>query len=284
MNIQMQNMQNQSPIGVANVNCGEQAKKEAAKEKDKTLCIQFTPNQAQETSLAEKKKDLARKKALKVVKDAFESEQSNVDARKELREENEVLREENYDIISKIKEQKASALEHAETDEEKEQIEKIYAKTIEVNKDINNNLGQIRENIAASREIKKDMLKSQEMFDAKQEEEAIMKDAGKTFISDLVQDGIDYMEEKREEEKEKAEERAEKKEEKEERKEAAKEQELSVENRREEQQPKIEHNDVSYSDLLDSKQSYVNDKLQDIMEENQLIVEDLKGIVVDAVQ
>lgn len=132
----------------------------------------------------------------------------------------------------------------------------------------------------AIRQIKIDRLKSQAMLKAEQTKEEIMEAASKEIIGMLKEDAKEKIDEKAEEIKEAEEKREEKKEEQEERIEAAQEKKSQAEAVSED----IRENIADMTKQMlggDDILSDMDDEIKKLMEEEKLLMEDLKGMTVD---
>ncbi len=132
------------------------------------------------------------------------------------------------------------------------------------------------------KDAKVDQLKSQDMLNAVNAAEDIMEAANKEIKGLLIQDGIDEVNEKAEETAEQIKENAERREEQEERieeaKEERKEQEEIIENSVE--KDRLDMN-VKASANTDAQVKDAQIRIQKIMDENNMINEDIKGIKID---
>ncbi len=167
------------------------------------------------------------------------------------------------------------------TDYQKEAIS-VNNEQIQLKKmlrDAENKLISLTQNIKDS---KVDQLKSQDMLNAVNAAEDIMDAANKEIKGLLVQDGIDEVNEKAEETAEQIKENSERREEQEERieeaKEERKEQEEIIENSVE--KDRLDMN-VKASANTDAQVKDAQIRIQKIMDENNMINEDIKGIKID---
>ena len=132
------------------------------------------------------------------------------------------------------------------------------------------------------KDAKVDQLKSQDMLNAANAAEDIMEAANKEIKGLLIQDGIDEVNEKAEETAEQIKENGEKREEQEERieeaKEERKEQEEIIENSIEKDRLDM-NTKASVNTASQVKDAQV--RIQKIMDENNMINEDIKGIKID---
>lgn len=133
----------------------------------------------------------------------------------------------------------------------------------------------------AVRSIKIDRLKSHAMEDAQKTKEEMLEAASKEIVGMLVDDAKDKIEEKAEEIQEAAEEKKEKEEELEEQIEAAKEKKSQAEAAAEEVRENISDMTEAAAKGDDIVRD-IDDEIQKIMEEEKLLLEDLKGLTIDA--
>ncbi len=131
-------------------------------------------------------------------------------------------------------------------------------------------------------DMKLAQLKSQDMLNARNAADAVLKSSAKEVMGILVQDGVGQIDENMKEEQEKAKEAEEKKEEKEEKIDKAK------ERSRQEREllEKIANADKFEADIstqqdMESSVEDAQKSIQKIIEKNSLVNEDLKGIEID---
>ncbi|MDO5573241.1 MAG: hypothetical protein Q4G60_04590 [bacterium] len=272
-----------------------------------------------------KKREEARKKAMKVVGDAFAGEQkidndladrkSHIDelrdnmnqaqaAMNQIDKEKDQLRE-SKGIAADSEEQKDLELlekrsasmrvgsEVSLTKEEQERLEQIDAKGMTeyqkqamemegykspYRKEISDSKKQIVEENAIIRGVKLERLKSNPMLDATQEADSIMEAADDEIMGMLIQEGRDFIDEKHKEEEEAAKKKAEEEKEKEEQIEAIRED-------KKEQKERVEKNKTEALTEqvldLDQAQTDVKAEVSDIVDKMNLVIEDIKGSVVD---
>lgn len=152
----------------------------------------------------------------------------------------------------------------------------------EVKKDLQTAKLQVAAMKGAITDAKIDQLKSQDMLEASDAADEIMEAAGREILNPLIQEGKDNIDEKMEDEQEKAEEEQEKKEEQQESIEEAKEwRKEQKEIIRGEQEVKMMEADVSQSKQNADDIETVQKSVLKIIEENNLVNEDLKGIEID---
>ncbi len=126
-----------------------------------------------------------------------------------------------------------------------------------------------------------EQMKSQDMSKAQDSAEQIMEAASQAIVGELMQDGVDHIEEAQKEEQEKAEEAAKEKEEQEEKLEQAK------DNREEQQEilegiSEAEHmNQTVPAQQKMEEDNNIKDAIQKIIQDQGLTNEDLKGICID---
>lgn len=127
--------------------------------------------------------------------------------------------------------------------------------------------------------IKKGRLKSHAMADAQKEKDELMIEASKEAAHGMMNEVREKIDEEQAEQKEKAEEKAEKKEAEEELREAIRE---KAEGRKEdEKEPALETVEAEGFIRLDSVKEEVKNEVQKMVNEMNLLVEDLKGAAVD---
>lgn len=135
---------------------------------------------------------------------------------------------------------------------------------------------------ATARKLGIDRLEEHGMVDAQKAKEELMDAASKEIIGMVVQDAKDKIDEKAQEAKEEAEKLEEKKEEQEERVEAAKENRTEAEEQTEATKEKVEE----MTKKMASSEELVADiqaEMKQIIEEQKLLLEEMKGMVVDKV-
>lgn len=133
----------------------------------------------------------------------------------------------------------------------------------------------------AVRQIRVDRLKSRAMLDAQKAKEDIMEAASKEAIGMLKADAKDKIDEKAEEIKEEAKEKEEKKEEQEARVEAAQENKTQAEAVSEQIRESV--SDMTKQVLeADEIELDMDDEIKKLLEEEKLLIEDLKGMNVDS--
>ena len=258
---------------------------------------------------ADKKKEAAKKKALKVVQDAFEKDQAVRDNKDEIKAENASLlteKKDTQDEIKHLEEMKDTMVQNGLSDEEKQELEDIIEDRQKKLNDKNTNTKQqIQENNASVRNIKQDMLKSQDMQKATDQADQINDAASKSFVGSLFKDAVDSMDEKREEEKKQAEEAKEKKDEEQAKIDAAKENAQQAKPESAEQSSGLDRNGNTTTQTgspqasvtqenssqttqpaqqIVSTQDQVQQSLQKLRMEEKLLPEDLKGIVIDQLE
>lgn len=180
------------------------------------------------------------------------------------------------------------------TDEEKKRLEEmgemteyqklsmeLYAQADRWKTQISDNLEKMALDGRSVRLIKVDRLKSHALIDAQKARDEIMEAASKEAMGMLVDDAKEKIDEKAEELQEAAEKREEKEEEQEERIEAAKE-------NREETEAAVEAARENIKDLTENVMKGedivrdIDSEIKKILEEEKLLLEDLKGLNVNA--
>ena len=137
---------------------------------------------------------------------------------------------------------------------------------------------QIVEENAIIRGVMLERLKSNPMLDATQEADSIMEAADDEIMGMLIQEGRDFINEKHQEEEEAAKEKAAEEKEKEEQIEAIRED--TKEQKERVEKNKIENLTEQVLDL-DKAQTDIKAEVSDIVDKMSLVIEDIKGSVVD---
>lgn len=276
------------------------AGKEQQENGKKGASIQASELNLFQDGIAEKKKK-AMQDAMDFVKKQFESD-SEVDA----------VMDECRDQISEGKEQALAASHELKSiQEQKEQLQEEYPDGGEEYeaylKDLNEMEGywkgelangqlMVSDSTAAIRSIKQESLKHHGMVDAAKAAEETMKNASKEIVGMLMNESKENVDEKIEETVEKAEEA---KEEKDEQEEEMKEAQLEREKQAQEIEEQLEElkktrekragaqravdaiKSMSLSNDMVNKQREILENTQQILEEQSLLPEEIKGIVVD---
>ena len=215
------------------------------------------------------------------VKDEFQIEDDSQE------EKDLALLKKNYDITNHgstqllTDEEKKQLAEMGEMTEYQKLSMELYAQAdfwktkISDNQDLMAGMGR------AVRNIQTDRLRSHALIDAQKAKDEIMEAASKEAIGILKDDAMDKMEEKAEEIEEAAENQKEKEEEKEERIEAAKEDRAEAEAAVEETR---EHITEMTENMLEGEKlvQEVDEDIKKILSEQKLLVEDLKGLTINA--
>lgn len=185
-----------------------------------------------------------------------------------------------YDQSPLTKEETERLSEMGEQTEYQKQSLELYAQADDIKTKMADNQKQISGDTKAIRSIKISKLKSKAMIEAQQAKDKMMEAASKEAVSMMIQDAQQTIDEKAEEIKEEAEKREEKNEEQEERIEAAKESKTEAEAAAENVR---EHIDEMTKQILDSDDITrdMDEDIKKIMEEEKLLLEDLKGITLD---
>ncbi len=272
-----------------------------------------------------KKREEACKKAMKIVGDAFASEQkidddlasrkSHIDelrdnmnqaqaAMNQIDQEKNQLREskgiavdseeqKDLELLEKRSASKRVGSEVSLTKEDQERLAQIDAKGMTeyqkqamemegykapYRENISDSKKQIVEENAIIRGVMLERLKSNPMLDATQEADSIMEAADDEIMGMLIQEGRDFINEKHQEEEEAAKEKAAEEKEKEEQIEAIRE-DTKVQKERVEKN-KIENLTEQVLDL-DKAQTDIKAEVSDIVDKMSLVIEDIKGSVVD---
>lgn len=272
-----------------------------------------------------KKREEACKKAMKIVGDAFASEQkidddlasrkSHIDelrdnmnqaqaAMNQIDQEKNQLREskgiaadseeqKDLELLEKRSASKRVGSEVSLTKEDQERLDQIDAKGMTeyqkqamemegykapYRKNISDSKKQIVEENAIIRGVMLERLKSNPMLDATQEADSIMEAADDEIMGMLIQEGRDFINEKHQEEEEAAKEKAAEEKEKEEQIEAIRED--TKEQKERVEKNKIENLTEQVLDL-DKAQTDIKAEVSDIVDKMSLVIEDIKGSVVD---
>lgn len=185
-----------------------------------------------------------------------------------------------YDQSPLTKEETERLSEMGEQTEYQKQSLELYAQADDFKTKMADNQKQISGDTKAIRSIKISKLKSKAMIEAQQAKDKMMEAASKEAVSMMIQDAQQTIDEKAEEIKEEAEKREEKNKEQEERIEAAKESKTKAEAATENVR---EHIDEMTKQILDSDDITrdMDEDIKKIMEEEKLLLEDLKGITLD---
>lgn len=229
----------------------------------------FAGNLTMTTNGIEKKRAMARKKAMRVLEEEFSNEKK-IDA----------MVEEQKEIVAKLKEEmKGNQQALKDTRAAKEQYMAEYGLDKEGAKPTPEQALELLEFSKAEGEITRDMvlareeakarnmavedimverLKSHGMVDAQKEADDIMEAAGKEILSEMMNEAKDQVDEKLEEEKEKAEELKEKK---------------------EEEQEKLEEKKETPAEAALSDTVETMGEIQDISQDCQMLQKELKVMV-----
>lgn len=263
----------------SNATSAEQAKNQ---ENRKTV---FVGNLNMENTLQDRiaaKRAEAKEKAMKIVGDAFASEQAldaEVAGHKNkivsLKEERKALEESNADLTAR-QEDLRTAFENGEVTQE--DYDAQSAELAEERKVIirsqDENMGQMITEGRILYEIGQERLKSTPMLDAWNQADAAMEAAGEEIIGMVTEAACEKLDEDAADREEKAEKIEEKKE-------AA---EAHIEKRKERQEKQEELlEDMPVSDMIsmDKMQEDVKAEVQQMLNKMKLIAEDIKGAAVD---
>ena len=285
----------------------------------------FAGNMNQALDPIAQKRQEARKKAMKVVGDAFDGEQkidNDMEARRnhidqlrdtmhtaqqainQIDKEKDQLRE-SRGIALDSQEQKDLELLEKErdsfkassgvtlTEDDQKRLKEIYAdglteyqkQALEMDsykspyqKEINEAYAKVLEESAVIRGVRLERLKSSPMLDATKEADSIIEAADDEIMGMLIKEGKEHIDELHKEEEEKAKKKAEEEEKKEEQLEEIRED-------KKEQQERVEKNKTEALTEqvldLDEVQTDVKAEVEDIVDKMNLVIEDIKGSVVD---
>ena len=222
-----------------------------------------------------KKREEARKEAMGLLTNQFkidsdidngmEGSRSRVD---KLREESEYATKE----VARLEAQMQKMIEEDGLEEGSEELKSIQEEIKYWKSEAYKSESAIMGENAAVRETKMALLKrTYDMRDASKDAEKIMEAASKEIVDMLKQDAIDKIDEDMEEEQEKAEEIKEEQEEK----------EKLIEKDKEQKKLEETTKELITADS-DTEKSKLQKEIQKILEEQDLIEEDLKGLAVDA--
>lgn len=252
------------------------------KEKKKSFFVSVS----QEDERIQQKREAARKKATKLIRDQFESDNSITDSIDEARANIEALREEQLnenslvkdleDKKKKVEEQLKSSMEqgvHEENLQLQEDIKEFADAISHYSANESEIQKQIRAQIGSITQTKNEMLKTHKMVDDKKLADEIIESASDEIKGMLIQEGVDKIKEEEKEAKEKAE-KAEK--EKEEQEEQVQE---NIEELKKEM-PKTPSDNKALQENEALKQDIAN-RIKQIMVEDEILEEELKGLMVD---
>lgn len=238
----------------------------------------------QKPDLIMKKKEQAQKQAMKMLSDVFDTDKkvdqslSGMEEEIGRRNEETLASLDEYNEIQKERESLSKQLDSADGEERgkmETQLKELDERAKRCLADVEANRNAVKGMYDARQDISQERAKKHLMVDAGKESEMLMLNASKEMAWDLINEAKDHVEEKMEEVKEKAEERTEKKEEEKERLEKAKE-------KAEESEPAADGKDIEILSSYNENKPKIDKELEEIMEENKLILEDLKGAAVDA--
>lgn len=236
------------------------------------------------TDRMEQKRDMARKRAMRVLEDEFSNEK-DIDAMiEEQKQKNAELKEEFQQNAEALKDVKAAEeqykAEHGLDKEGAVASPEQQAELVEFNKakaELNSRMISAREEAKARNKAVDNVMiereKSHGMVDAQKEADEIMEDAGREIIGMLTDEVKEHIDEKMEEEKEKAEEIKEKKEE----------QEEKTEKNKTPQEISASHTTEVMGNLQDVSQEYtlLKNDLKAMLDTQEITEEDIKGLLTD---
>ena len=245
----------------------------------------FAGNLTLTTDGIEQKREMARKKAMRVLEEEFGKEKeidAMVDEQKEIVAE---LKEDMKDSLQALKDTRVAKERYmAEYGLDKEGAKPTPEQTLELIEFAKAEGELTRDMILAKEEAKArnmavedimvERLKSHGMVDAQKEADDIMEAASKEILSDIVNEAKDQVDEKLEEEKEKAEELKEKKEE---------EQEKLEEKKETPEQTALSDTVETMGEIQDISQDckMLQKELKVMVEMKEITEEDIKGILVN---
>lgn len=242
----------------------------------------------------EDKKKKAMEDAMDLIKKQYETDSQIDDFLDEVREDtkaNKQAAQEALKEFNAIKEEKEKLKEQYsdESDPEYQAALKDYNEMENYwKKEIDTAHKAISADAKAVRNIKQEILKQHGMDDAKRAADEMLEAAGKEIIGMLMDEAKDKVDKELEEVVDKAEEVKEAKEEKEEAlEEAQAEREKMLEDEEEELQKRKkvrvsqkDINGIDYAELMRSQQK-IAEGVEEILEEQKLLAEEIKGIVID---
>lgn len=248
---------------------------EKAQEKGKRKSI-YAGNRNKKNDLIAQKKQAAKKQAMKIVREAWDSDrkvdEGITESKGRLGEHKLALAEANEEL-KKFKESRRELGLPEEVEEGSPEAAEL--------KRIEDSIEAARQGIqsenALIRSTRLEKLKHDPMVAAEQNAEKVMEASSKEIIGMLMQEAKDHVDEEMEEKKKAAEEKAEKE----------KEEEEKLEKIKEEKDEKEEFAErvADSTELMvegDSTMDEVQKEIQKVIEEMKLIEEDIKGAAVDA--
>lgn len=224
-----------------------------------------------------RKREQARKQALKAVGDVYDGDRAIDDDLNERRQHVRDLRQssgEAQDNIDEIAEQREKLKSVYGITDDSAQVKELD-KLEEYNQNIiDRNKREIETENAVVRGIRLERLKYHHMVDAKQQEEDIMKAAGEEIVGMVIEDAREHLDEEQEKREEEAEAVREEREEQEEFIEKQQEKRDEAEDFMEE---------IPVGELIDLSriQTEVQREVENIVNKMNLIAEDIKGTMVD---
>lgn len=245
--------------------------------------------------MAQKKKE-AQEKAMKVIRDAFESDKAVSDEIDNLRDNIASLKEDRKNLQDQIAGVQTRRAELAKGYEAGEISEEDYAAEMSsLQEELQQRLRELDQTDAqivglgrSIYEIRNESLKHHTMVDAQGQAEQILDAARDEIVGMAVEGGMDHIDEEAKEREEQAEKLKEEKKEQEERIEEQKEHLEEKEDQIEQQREKRQDEENLLEDMLmdemitfDQMKSDVQSEVQDILKKMKLIEEDIKGAVVD---
>ncbi len=209
------------------------------------------------------KKQMAQKKAMKIVGDTFAADHTLDEEQNSRREKVKELRQQLTEIKEYINAQKEIPEEEMIEEDRAARHEALK----EYQKQYDNIKNEIMLEIGTIRATKIERLKSSPMLEAQKEVENIMEAAGDEIIGMLIQEAKDHIDEEKEEREEQAEKIAEKREEEKERLEKSEE--------------KSEEAEAITEMIRQSSSSDLQREIEQMLDKLKLIEEDIKGAAVD---
>lgn len=238
-----------------------------------------------ETDSIVKKREMARKNAMKLIRQAFSSDQSVEDEINEIRGQKDALLEENREMAKELKsipEAKKGLEEryngHTELEEYQKDLQELTEREQVYRETMARKKSAVSVIVSSLTDIDIDRLKSDPMVNASKQANEMILNTEKEIAFELLGEGKDNIDEKMAEIAEKIKEKAEKKEEEE--RQRAKEEEKRGENSAASTIPNPTL-PVSTTIKLASGQNKRPSASQDVMLKIGLLMEDLKGIQTD---
>lgn len=237
-----------------------------------------------ETDTIAKKREMARSNAMKLIRQAFSSDQSIEDEINEIRSQKDIFLEENREMAKELrdipqakKELEERYIGHTESEDYQKDLQELMEREQVYRDTMAQKKGAVSAIVSSLTDIDIERLKSDPMVNAGKQANEMILNTEKEIAFELFSEAKDTIDEKMEEIAEKIKERAEQKEEEE--RQRAKEEEARGEN----SAPAIPNPTlpVSTTIKLASGKNKTPSASQDVMLKIGLLMEDLKGIQTD---